>query len=352
MLVAALRDVAPARGVEVVVAPSGAPRYSLAEGNYLASQGAAVGADLLHLLDYRVPVACDVPIVATVHDLLRTRHPSHCYSDAVFAERYGQDSFAAMRQVNAVLAERTQWPEPAADAPSSAHEEFVRRMLAWALDSSAQLMTATRTVAGHISEVANVSSKLNIVPWGMDHLNVVPRDVDGDWTPPGRYVCYFGQDRPHKGVPQLRAAFQLSSFRRDGGWLVLTGRDFPPGVDRSERIVQTGEVTDAQLVRILRGAIALIHLTEHEGYGLTPLEALSVGTRVLVSDIPVLRETLGRYATFTDRDDIERVARDIDNLVETRLRAGERQARVSHARETTWRKCAHRTIDAYEKAIR
>ncbi len=41
-----------------------------------------------------------------------------------------------------------------------------------------------------------------------------------------------------------------------------------------------------------------------EGFGLPPLEALSFGCPVLVSDIDVFRELLGDHATYCDPRDI------------------------------------------------
>lgn len=49
---------------------------------------------------------------------------------------------------------------------------------------------------------------------------------------------------------------------------------------------------------LFKKSVAFINSSNHEGFGLTNLEALASGCRVLCSDIPVFREVLGRHATF------------------------------------------------------
>jgi glycosyltransferase involved in cell wall biosynthesis len=54
-----------------------------------------------------------------------------------------------------------------------------------------------------------------------------------------------------------------------------------------------GRVSDGELDALLAGALALVLPSHLEGFGFPPLEAALHGTPSVVSDLPVLRETLG-----------------------------------------------------------
>ncbi len=59
-------------------------------------------------------------------------------------------------------------------------------------------------------------------------------------------------------------------------------------------------VSSAELAWLYQHARALLFPSLDEGFGLPPVEALYFGCPVIASDIAVLRETLGPYATFVD----------------------------------------------------
>ena len=60
---------------------------------------------------------------------------------------------------------------------------------------------------------------------------------------------------------------------------------------------------DVNLLRDhVSGADVFVYLSEAEGFGLPPLEAMACGTNVIVSDIEIFHETLSSNATFTKLD--------------------------------------------------
>ena len=52
----------------------------------------------------------------------------------------------------------------------------------------------------------------------------------------------------------------------------------------------TGRISDAELSELYRRSTLLVQPSLYEGFGLPPLEALSLGTKALISDIPVFKE--------------------------------------------------------------
>ncbi len=77
-------------------------------------------------------------------------------------------------------------------------------------------------------------------------------------------------------------------------------------------IVLLGAVPDAELAWLYAHAALTISLSLDEGFGMPAVEAASFGSPLLVSDIPVFRETVGGYASFVAPLDEHAVARGID----------------------------------------
>jgi glycosyltransferase involved in cell wall biosynthesis len=92
---------------------------------------------------------------------------------------------------------------------------------------------------------------------------------------------------------------------RDGQWNGL-----PDWVARDERLGHvrfTGFIPFEQLRWLIKNCSFYVNLSLDEGFGLPPIEARLLGARVLVSDRPVFRETLGEEATFVEPTSIDDV---------------------------------------------
>ncbi|WP_306789772.1 glycosyltransferase [Thermogymnomonas acidicola] len=58
-----------------------------------------------------------------------------------------------------------------------------------------------------------------------------------------------------------------------------------------------------ELAKLYNRASVLIRLSDFEGFGYPPLEALFCGTPAVVSDIAVFRETLVEAGVFVKKDE-------------------------------------------------
>ena len=65
-------------------------------------------------------------------------------------------------------------------------------------------------------------------------------------------------------------------------------------------VIEHNKLPDAEMVRLLKGARALLLPSFAEGFGFPVIEAFSVGVPALCSDIPALRETGGAIAEYLD----------------------------------------------------
>jgi glycosyltransferase involved in cell wall biosynthesis len=76
----------------------------------------------------------------------------------------------------------------------------------------------------------------------------------------------------------------------------------------AERLEWRGPVSDEQLAAAYRSAVAFIWPSLHEGFGLPPVEAQSLGLPVIASDVPVNREVLGDAAVYFPATDADALA--------------------------------------------
>jgi glycosyltransferase involved in cell wall biosynthesis len=175
-----------------------------------------------------------------------------------------------------------------------------------------------------------------------------------------RYVLALGTVEPRKNLARLVAAWsRLADDDPDLG-LVIAGTEGwgAPELDgaltvarHAERIARLGWVDAHQRAALLRGAAVLAYPSVYEGFGIPPLEAMSVGTPVVGSTDGAVRETCGDAAELVDPLDVDaladalgRVTSDAALADDLRRRGRERVAAFS------WDRTASGLVDLYHRA--
>jgi len=120
-----------------------------------------------------------------------------------------------------------------------------------------------------------------------------------------KYIIFIGNIKKHKGLDCLLEAFRLAKDKGLTHQLILIGaKDNFRSSDNSilqkigsmgDSVLFTGHVSDEELMKYLSLAALLVQPSLYEGFCIPPLEAMVLGTKALISDIPVLREI---YADF------------------------------------------------------
>lgn len=77
----------------------------------------------------------------------------------------------------------------------------------------------------------------------------------------------------------------------------------------------TGFLTQSELLRFYRTAVALVFPSTDEGFGMPPLEAMSYGTPAIIADAPAVVEVYGGICPAVDRNDAENLASEMKRLV-------------------------------------
>jgi glycosyltransferase involved in cell wall biosynthesis len=155
----------------------------------------------------------------------------------------------------------------------------------------------------------------------------------------GRLIeAYLAAESPHPlvivGKPAWKSEEELRLLFEDTGRFISAegGRFSVRRPFLRRKIILLDYAPFRLLVSLIRGARALLFPSLYEGFGLPPLEAMSLGTPVLTSNTASLPEVVGDAALLVDPYDVQQIAegiRALDADAELRARlaaAGPKQA--------------------------
>jgi glycosyltransferase involved in cell wall biosynthesis len=164
-----------------------------------------------------------------------------------------------------------------------------------------------------------------------------------------RHFLYVGDGEPRKNLPLLLAAYR--SYRKqvtDPLDLVVAGSATAGGQGvRTERAPSS-----RRLAELYACAAALVHPSLYEGFGLTPLEAMSVGTPVLAARSPGVTEVCADAALYAEPSDVDSFAAAMVKLAgDPSLRRDLSSRGAIRAEHFSWAECARRHAYAYSLAV-
>jgi glycosyltransferase involved in cell wall biosynthesis len=266
----------------------------------LALPRAASEADVLHCPTFRGPLRSSIPLVVTVLDLSVLRHP------ALF-NRWTR-TYSRLTVPRVVAAARR----------LIAISEFTKRELVELLGVDPERV-----------HVIGVPPRPGLVPEG--------ERADGE------YVLAVGTLEPRKNL--ARAA---EAARRAGVELRVAGARGWGDVE-TNGVRWLGEVDDDELLKLLRGARALVYPSLYEGFGIPILEAMAVGTPVVTSAGGATEEVAGGAAVLVDPLDPASIAAGIEEA--DRRRDELRPRGLDRAAAFTWDDVAERTLAVYREAL-
>lgn len=136
---------------------------------------------------------------------------------------------------------------------------------------------------------------------------------------PDKYIMTLSTLEPRKNMKLLLEAF--SEIQDEVNYdLVLVGRkgwmmdEIIQKYNSKERIHMTGFVEDSHVATIYKNAMCFVFPTLYEGFGLPPVEALSIGTPVISSDAASMPEILRNQAVFFENNNLNELKALLLNL--------------------------------------
>ncbi|MCU0809901.1 MAG: glycosyltransferase family 4 protein [Thiobacillaceae bacterium] len=174
------------------------------------------------------------------------------------------------------------------------------------------------------------------------------------------HFLYVGQRSVYKNFQSFIRAFAASpGLKRNYNVVCFGGGGFSEEERKifaalklaESQVIQTGGDDDA-LARCYKDAFAFVYPSLYEGFGIPPLEAMSLDCPVICSDTSSIPEVTGQAAEYFDPASIDSIREGLERVAGSSSRRNEL---VSLGRERypmfTWPKCAKETLAIYEKLI-
>lgn len=201
------------------------------------------------------------------------------------------------------------------------------------------------------------AGKATVVPNGADHMASVATDPDAlkrHGLRAGGYFLAIGSLAPHKNLDRLIGA---ANARRPGAPPLvvagatdnrvfaesgLTGRTQPS--DGGVRVL--GRVGDGELKALYEGAMALAFPSMTEGFGLPPVEAMSVGCPVIATTAGAVPEVCGDAAHYADPTSPDQWTRALERLAaDPALRQDLQRRGLARAARYRWSTAAESLVE-------
>ena len=225
--------------------------------------------------------------------------------------------------------------------------------------SAALLLTISRFSQSRLAQWLGVSpERLKVVPCAATHMQSIAQDdtVLQRLALAGvPYVLAVGSANPTKNLPALIQAFgrlphpDLRLVLVGGANGAVFANETAPREDA--RILRTGPISDGQLKSLYAHAVAFVFPSLYEGFGLPPLEAMSLRCPVVASNAASIPEVCGDAAVYFDPASVTDMASAIARVVDDAdLRADLRQRGAERFATFTWDAAAQLLMQHLEQA--
>lgn len=286
--------------------------------------------DLLHSMQFLVPLRCSVPQVATVHDLAWLLFP---------------DTIEKLRR------------------------SYYRWLVPRSLDAvDAIVANSASTAADTAQYFPGTADKIHVTPHGTPSwvLERLANHV-GDPVPAERpFFLFVGTLEPRKNLGRLMEAYDLFLgsaavqavgedsvpdlvFVGGKGWRDSELLRPMEALSRRGKLKVLDYCSPDDLWQLYRSALALVFPSLHEGFGLPVLEAMACGLPVLTSNQGGTAEVAGEQALLVKPDSVQDIASGLSRLtfakeLRDRLAAGG----PARARQWSWSRTAELTVEVYK----
>lgn len=286
--------------------------------------------DLMHFTYYSVPYTYNRPYVVTLHDLII---------------------------YNFFTGRASTLPLPLYAIKHSAYKILLKN----AQKKAAKIIVPLEaTKADVIKNFPQARDKIVVTYEGFDAAFSQKGEVSEDIKSivSQQYLLYVGNAYPHKNLERLLIAFSLVQRENTKINLVLVGKDDFFYQRLSKKVTNSmihffHSVSDSDLASLYRHAAALVSPSLVEGFGLTPLEAMSMNTLVAVSNIPAFCEVCDNAALYFDPKDPQKIAEVLNYLLH--MRSSERQQYIEKGQQRakifSWEKMVIETMRVYESCF-
>jgi len=166
----------------------------------------------------------------------------------------------------------------------------------------------------------------------------------------GRYKNFINFVKAFSKSEILKKDFFIICF--GGGSFSIDEKKLFHELQISNRIIKSENDNDETLYNLYIKAYCLVYPSAHEGLGLPPLEAMSLGCPVISSNHEAIVEGVGNAAVLFDPLNIDEIKSQLESTlyskekIEELIKNGNLQAK-----KFSWEKCANETFDIYKRFV-
>lgn len=169
------------------------------------------------------------------------------------------------------------------------------------------------------------NKQINVIGNGWEHLNYINNDDrilnKYSFTKRKQYYFSIGSVAPHKNFKWI---IEMARNNLEDQFVIAGGInrklwDKEDEISDLHNLKFIGYITDEEMKTLMINCKALLFPSLYEGFGIPPLEALSVGVPAIVSDIPVMHEIFGDSVYYINTND---KSIKLNALLQTQMESG------------------------------
>lgn len=171
----------------------------------------------------------------------------------------------------------------------------------------------------------------------------------------GDYLVFLGTLQPRKNVTSLIKAMPKITKEHPNVKLVVIGKkgwlyseifSLVEKLNLKDQVIFTGFVPDEDVPYLLTGAQLFVLPSLYEGFGITVLEAMAVGTPVMASHVSSLPEVVGEAGILIENPkNYAEIAQKANEVLENKDYANKLvEAGLKQSEKFSWTKCAKETL--------
>lgn len=292
--------------------------------------------DLMHFPHFNIPILYNKPFVVTIHDLLWHKTKGLTVT-SLSPLKYALKYLGYRAVVNHALAKAKTIIVPS---------HYVKQDVINYGGQEEKIIVSYEGVDVHLAQAKKTNSAVLIKRMGLEKP----------------YIVYTGSAYPHKNIPFLiDAVLKMNNQEKISLQLALISsrtifldklKKYVHQHKLTDKVIFTGYLPDSSVKAVYDQAVALVHPSLSEGFGLTGLEAMSVGLPVLSSDSASLPEIYSDAALYFDPKDTSDLIAKIKQVLFDQAKQQEMRAKgFDRVQSFSWSTMAKDCLAIYKNAV-
>ncbi|WP_273831882.1 glycosyltransferase family 4 protein [Guptibacillus sedimenti] len=225
---------------------------------------------------------------------------------------------------------------------------WYKAMLSAQAKFSKKIVTVSEFSRGEISKyLKHGKEKIKVIYEGNEHITFgeeATNYIENKGLDKKPYILAVSSLNPNKNFSAIVKA--MTYLESNDFNIVIAGGTDPKvfsqdGIDLPDNVIHLGYVSDSELKALYRGAFCFVYPSFYEGFGLPPLEAMTVGCPIILSNRASLPEVGGKAVLYCDPDKPKDIADEIQKLLSDRnLRNDLVEKGLEQASKFSWENCA------------